>query len=69
MTTKSADVVNNIGIGVGIGGVWVPVPIVAGVCGSLGIIAGNAKNGVVFNWSPVAVPGYPFGVIWGSAWQ
>lgn len=66
----SRSVLQGIGAGVAIGGVWVPEPIVSKILATLGIVTSLAPGGVVFNWTPVIIPGFaPAGATWGVEWQ
>lgn len=59
-----------VGGGVGIAGIWIPEPIVSKVVATIGIAVGTfAPGGVVFNYTPVSVPGFPAGAVWGVEWQ
>lgn len=47
---------------------WIPLGwVVSVVAGILGIAAGNAPGGIVFNYS--GLPGTPYGSIWSIGWQ
>ena len=59
-----------VGGGVGIAGIWIPEPIVSKVVATIGIAVGTfAPGGIVFNYTPVSVPGFPAGAVWGVEWQ
>lgn len=66
----SRDTVRAIGGGIGIAGVWIPEPVVSKVFATIGgVTAAFAPGGIVFNYTPVPVPGFPAGAVWGFEWQ
>jgi len=59
-----------VGTGVGIGGTFVPEPLISKIVAAFGFAyAGLMPGGIVFNWSPIFTPMAPFGTFWGQEWQ
>ena len=59
-----------VGTGVGIGGTFIPEPLISKIVAAFGFAyAGLMPGGIVFNWSPIFTPIAPFGTFWGQEWQ
>ncbi|WP_424937476.1 MULTISPECIES: hypothetical protein [Bacteria] len=57
-----------VGTGVGIGGRFIPEPLISKIVAAFGFAyAGLTPGGIFFNWSPIFTPMAPFGTFWGRS--